>query len=121
MLEPRAVMLAFGLRHPDRDHLGGVVPFIDRGRDVESLIALQPDQATAERLCQDLGDFGLADAGLPFKEQRTAHAQRQEQNGCERTVSEIVGSTKQIERCVDRARQRLRRLRLLRLRHGRHL
>ena len=33
----------------DRDHLRGVVPLVDRGRDVEPLVALQADQPAAER------------------------------------------------------------------------
>ena len=67
-------MLAFGLGEPDRDHLRGVVPLVDRGRDVEALVALQADQPAAERRRQHLGDLGLADAGLAFEEQRPAHA-----------------------------------------------
>ncbi len=39
-----------GLREADRDHLRGVVPLIDRGGDVEALVALQADQPAAERL-----------------------------------------------------------------------
>ena len=49
VLEPLAVVLAFGLGDADRDHLRGVVPLVDRGRDVEPLVALQPDQPPAER------------------------------------------------------------------------
>ena len=73
VLEPLAVVLAFGLGDADRDHLRGVVPLVDRGGDVEALVALQPDQPAAERRGQHLGDLGLADAGLAFEEQRPAH------------------------------------------------
>ena len=88
----------------DRDHLRGVVPLIDRGRDVEALVALQPDQPAAERRRQHLGDLGLADAGLAFEEQRPAHLERQEQHGRERPVGEIVAAAEQLERVVDRGR-----------------
>ena len=49
VLEPRAIVLAFGLGDADGDHLRGVVPLVDRGGDIEALIALQPDQPPAER------------------------------------------------------------------------
>ena len=57
---------------PDLDHLPRVVPFVDRGRDVEPFVALQPDELPAERLREHLGDLGLADARLAFEEQRAA-------------------------------------------------
>ena len=68
MLEPLAVVIAFGFGDADGDHLRRVVPLVDRGRDVQTLVALQPDQAPAERRGQHLGDLGLADAGLAFEE-----------------------------------------------------
>jgi len=39
--QPLAVDPALGLGEPYRDHLGGVVPFIDGRRDIEALVALQ--------------------------------------------------------------------------------
>ena len=101
-----AVVLAFGLGGADRDHLRGVVPLVDRGRDVEPLVALQADQPAAERRRQHLGDLGLADAGLAFEEDRPAHLQRQEQHGRQRPVGEIVGRRQQLERVVDGGRER---------------
>ena len=70
-----AVDVAGRFLHADLDHLRGVVPLVDRRRDVETFIALQPDQPAAERARQHLGDLGLADARLAFEEQRPAHAQ----------------------------------------------
>ena len=84
VLEPLAVVRALGLGDADRDHLRGVVPLVDRGRDVEPLVALQADQPAPERRGQHLGDLGLADAGLAFEEQRPAHLEREEQHGRER-------------------------------------
>ena len=86
VFEPVAVMLAFGLGDADGDHLRGVIPLIDRGGDVEALVALQPDQPAAERRGQHLGDLGLADAGLAFEENRPAHLERQIKHGAERAV-----------------------------------
>ena len=105
-LEPRAVVLAFGLGGADRDHLRGVVPLIDGGGDVEALVALQADQPAAERGGQHLGDLGLADAGLAFEKQRPAHLQRQIKHGAERAVGEIFGLGQKRDGGVDRGRQR---------------
>jgi hypothetical protein len=38
--------------------------------DVQALVALEPDQAGAERARESLACLGLADAGLPFEQQR---------------------------------------------------
>ena len=107
--------VAFGFGDADRDHLRGVVPFVDRRGDVEALVALQADEAAAERRGQHLGDLGLADPGLALEEQRPAHLEREKQHGRERPVGEIVGGREQIEGCVDRGGQRTWRRRLV---HG---
>ena len=91
VLEPPAVVRAFRLGDADGDHLRSVVPLVDRGGDVETLVALQPDEPAPERRRQHLGDLGLADAGLAFEEQRPAHLEREEQHGRERTVGEVIG------------------------------
>ena len=106
VLEPVAVVLAFGLGEADGDHLRGVIPLIDRGGDVEALVALQPDQPAAEGRRQHLGDLGLADAGLAFEEHRPAHLQREIEHRAERAVGEIFGLGQEVDRGVDRRRER---------------
>jgi hypothetical protein len=86
-----SVDLARGLLHADFDHLGGVVPLIDRRGNVQPLVALQADELAAERFGQHLGDLGLADTGLALEEQRALHAQAQEQHGGKRPVGDIAG------------------------------
>ena len=103
-LEPD-VAGAFGFGDADGDHLRGVIPFVDRRRNVEALVALQPDQPAAERLREHLGDLGLADAGLAFQENRPAHLERQIKHGAERAVGEIIGPGEEIDGGVDRGRQ----------------
>ena len=66
--------LAARLEQPDLEHLARVVPLVDRGVDVEALVALEADEPGAEGRGQDLGQLGLADAGLALEEQRTARA-----------------------------------------------
>ena len=99
-------MLAFGLGGADRNHLRRVVPLVDGGGDVEAFVALQADQAAAERGGQYLGDLGLADARLAFEEQRPAHLERQIKHGAERAVGEIFGLGKHGDGGVDRDRER---------------
>ena len=106
VLEPRAIVLAFGLGDADGDHLRGVIPLVDRGGDIEAFVALQPDQPPPERRRQHLGDLGLADAGLAFEENRPAHLQRQKQHRAERAVGEIFGLGEEIDSGVDGGGQR---------------
>ncbi len=89
VLDAILVMLAGGLGEPDRHHLRGIVPFIDRARDVEALVALQADQLSAERGGENLGDLGLADAGFAFEEQRAPKPQAQEKNRRQRAVADV--------------------------------
>ena len=100
-----AVGIAGGFRKPDRDHLRGAVPFIDRGGNVEALVALQADQLAPKRRRQHLGDLGLADAGLAFEKQRPAHAQRQIRHGRERALGEIAARGQELEHRIDRCRK----------------
>ena len=89
MLDAILVMLAGGLGQPDRHHLRGIVPFVDRARDVEALVTLQADQLSAERGGENLGDLGLADAGLALEEQRPTKPQAQEKNRRQRAVADV--------------------------------
>ena len=58
----------------DRQQLALVIPFIQRRRLIEPLIALQPDQFGAVHAGQRFCDLGLADARLAFQQQRTLAA-----------------------------------------------
>ena len=100
--EARAVDVAGRLGEADLDHLRHRVPFVDGGGDVEALIALQADQRAIERARQNLGDLGLADAGLAFEKQRALHPQRQEQHGREVAAGDVVGLGQEPQRIVDR-------------------
>ena len=96
-----AVTLAFGFGETNGDHLRTVVPFVDGGRNIQPLVALQADQPAAQRLAQHLGDLGLADAGLAFEEQRPAHLQREIEHGRQRPVADVISLGQKIERGVD--------------------
>ena len=105
MLDPVLVVLAGRLGEPDRHHLRRIVPFVDRGRDVEALVALEADQLPPERGGEDLGDLRLADPRLAFEEQRTAEPQAQEEDRRQRPVREIGRALEESQRLVDRGRQ----------------
>ena len=85
-----AVGLAGGLGQADRHELAGVVPFIGGGGDVHAVVALQADQAAVEAGGEDLGDLGLAGAGLAFQEQRAAHRQGQVDRGGQVLVGDVA-------------------------------
>ena len=97
MLDARTIALAFGFRQTNGNHLGAVVPLVDRGGNVQAFITLQPDQAAPERRGQHLGDFGLADPGLALDEQRPAHPEREIQHRRQRAVGDVIGLGQQIE------------------------
>ena len=88
-------------RLPDRQHLARIVPLVKRGRGIDALVALQPDELTAEHRGQRLGGFGLADAGRAFEQEGFAQGKRQIGRGREAVIG-------QIERVPERAFQRLR-------------
>ena len=81
------VGLAARLEQPDLEHLARVVPLVDGGVDVEALVALEADEPRAEGRREDLGELGLADAGLALQEQRPAELERQEDRGHRATRS----------------------------------
>ena len=106
MLDALTVALAFGFRQTNGDHLRAVIPLIDRGRNVEPLVALQPDQLAAQRLAQHLGDFGLAGARFALDEQRPAHLEREIEHRRQRTVGDVAGLGQQLDGGVNGRRQR---------------
>src|SRR5947209_6195780 len=76
--------LAARLGQPDRHDLLRVVPLVDGVRDVDPLVALQPNKRCIEQISQDFGHFRLAYARLAFEEQRLAETQRQVHGGSQR-------------------------------------
>ena len=99
------VPVAGRLGHADLHHLTGIVPFIDRGGDVETLIALETQQPPAKGFGQDLGDLGLADTGLALEEQGPAQAQREIQRRRQAAVGQVVPAPKGLDGVVDGTRK----------------
>ena len=69
-LGPEQLVLRDGalLRGADVQQLARVVPLVDRVRDVEPFVALQPDQPGAGGRGQRFRGLGLADAGLALEQ-----------------------------------------------------
>ena len=80
---------ARGLHQPDLEQLPRVVPLVDRVADVETFVALQPDQIGLEAGREDPGHFGLADTGFAFEEQRPLQLERQVDGRREAAVGDV--------------------------------
>jgi hypothetical protein len=87
--EELARVAARRLGGADLEQLARVVPVVQRARDVDALVALQPDQARAGRLGERLGGLGLADPGLALQQQRLLEVDREEDRDRERLVGEV--------------------------------
>ena len=82
------------LRGADVQELARVVPLVDRVRDVEPLVALEPDQARAERRRERLRRLGLPDPRLALEQHRLLEREREEERGREPAVGQVVGFAK---------------------------
>ena len=87
---PSGIEPALRLEQPDLQHLTRVVPLVDRGADVEALVALQADEPRAEGVREHLGQLGLADARLTLEEDRPTQLEGQEDGRDERPVRHVV-------------------------------
>src|SRR5207302_1846292 len=101
-----AVDLATGLQQADLEHLAGIVPLVDRGVDVQPLVALEANQTRAEGRGEDLCQFRLADAGLALEQQRPAKLESQEDGCREGPIADVVVASKVPLELLDGARAR---------------
>ena len=92
------------LRSADVEELARVVPLVDGVRDVEALVALEPDQARAERRCERLRGLGLAHACLALEQHGLLEREREEERCREPAVGQVVGLAKRGFELVDRAK-----------------
>jgi hypothetical protein len=71
-------------------HLPGVIPLVHSAADVQTLIALQTNQARAQHGRQYLDDFGLADAWFAFQKQGSAQPEGQVQAGGQPSFRDVM-------------------------------
>ena len=90
------------LRCADMEQLARVVPFVDGVRDVEALVALQPDQPRGQRPGEGLRRLGLPHPGFALQQHRLLQGQGEEERGREPSVGEVVGRAKPVFELVDR-------------------
>jgi hypothetical protein len=67
-----------------------VVPLVERGLDVDPLVALQADELRAEEAREDLRDLGLAHSRVALDEERLAHLHREVERGRDRGVGDVA-------------------------------
>ena len=91
MLNARPVALAFRFRKTNGNHLRAVIPLVNRGGNVQSLVTLQSDQTASKGLGQHFRDFSLANTCLPLDEQWPAHSQCQIKHRRQRAIGDVVG------------------------------
>src|SRR6266704_110071 len=96
--------LATRLEEPDLEHLARIVPLVDGRVDVKPLVALEADEARAERRGEDLGQFRLADSGLALEKKRATELERQEHRGRDGAVGDVVARAKIVLDRLDGAR-----------------
>jgi hypothetical protein len=67
-----------------------VIPFVERGRLVLTLVALQAQQVASGDLRQRLGEFGLANSRRPLEQDRLVQPALQEDRRRESLIGEIA-------------------------------
>ena len=103
-LRPEQLLLGYGalLCGTDVQQLARVVPLVDGVRDVEALVALQADQATAGRGRERLRGLRLSHARLAFEQQRLLEGEREEQRRREPALGKVGRMAKRDLELIDR-------------------
>ena len=91
-------ILADALARLDGEELALIVPLVERGVLVEAFVALQADQLGAVHGGERLADFGLADTGFAFEQQRALEELHQPQRRGEVAVGDIADGRELIRR-----------------------
>ncbi len=79
------------LRRADVEELARVVPLVHRVRDVEPLVALQPNQPRGERRRERLRRLGLPHARLALEQHGLLEREREEERRREPAIGQVVG------------------------------
>jgi hypothetical protein len=89
------------LRGLHAQELARVVPLVERGLDVDPLVALQADQLRAEDAGEDLGDLGLAHSRVALDEERLAHLHREVECHGDGGVGDVAAALHRLEDGAD--------------------
>ena len=77
-------------RLPDRQHLPGIVPFVQRRARVDALEALQADHLPPQHAAQGFRRLGLAHARRAFQQQGFAQSQREIGRRGQRVICQVL-------------------------------
>ena len=91
---------------PEVQQLSGVIPFVEGLRGVDAFVALQSYEFGAGRGSYDLRELGLADARVPFEQERSLKLSGQEDRCRQSAVSEVFLAAKAIEDRIDAGKLR---------------
>ena len=83
-------------RLPDRQHLAGIVPLVERGGGVDAFVALQADKPSRKHGPDGLRRLRLADAGRSLEQQRLAERQGEIGRRRQAFVGEIIGRAQRL-------------------------
>ena len=91
-LAPEQLLLGDGalLRGANAQELAQVVPLVHGVGDVQALVALEPDQAGAERAGEGLAGLGLANPCLTLEQDRLLQSEGEEEGRREATVGQVA-------------------------------
>jgi hypothetical protein len=89
------------LRQPNRQQLFAVVPIVRGGGEIESLVALQPQEPRAEHRGQRARGVGLSDAGVAFEQHGTVQADSTRQGGRQSRIRDVAGIPESLPEIVD--------------------
>src|ERR1700731_3039181 len=84
----------------DRQQLPLVVPFVERGRLIQPLVALQADQLGGMGRGQRFCHFRLADARFAFEQQWPLEQLHQRNRGRKLAVGDVAGSSQRLRDLV---------------------
>src|SRR5207244_3232040 len=86
----------------DVQELAGIVPLVEGLVGVDPLVALQPDELEPESRSERLGQFGFADAGFSFEQERTSEAKGQVGCGRQATVGQVILVQQNVSKILNR-------------------
>ena len=83
------------------EELAGVVPLVHGLGHIDALVALEPDQGTADPVGENPRDLGLADPGLTLQQERSGQVEGEEDGSGEALVGQVRVVTKRFGDLVD--------------------
>ena len=104
----RQVAVGGLVQQADVQQLARVVPLVHSVREVDALVALEPNQPRPQHVRHDLGRLGLADARLALDEERLLQLQAEEDGRGQRAIADVASLAQPSFDLVDRSDARRR-------------